>query len=263
MVREQSINAGNQDQLMSQTLAGFFANQRMSLDTTNAQSTSSNSSIANKQDTTGVGSKQWSMVHSQSNQQGLSNQSSEPPINVKQQGSKITSSDTKKSSVDDSSKVSKARNDRQQTTFEGRGGSGKPMAQQAQQQGNKTTNANSKAVSVDNSSGTSGTRNEEHQTKFDDKKGVREDLGQQRQQQGQQAKQQSNNTTKNEAKPQSSDKNGKSGSQQRQQTLNRGSETAKDNNRPAPSNSGSNNKGAKDPDTKNRAPSCGGRLILI
>jgi len=284
-VREQGVNAGNQNQPMSQTLVGFSANQIMVSDvqhgyqqmvgtkqnrqqqqwiktigdTTNVQSTISNSSDANKKDTTGVGSKQWSMVHSQSKQQGPSNQSSELPTNVKQQeqGSKITNSDPKKASVDDSSKTLKARGDKQQTIFEGREGSGKPMAQQAQQrqqQGNKTTNANSKAVSVDDSNGTSGTRNGEPQTRFEDKKDVREDLGQQGQQQGQKAKQQGINN-KNEAKPPSSDKNGKSGSQQRQQTQKKGGETVKDNEKLAPSNNNNNSKGTKDPDSRNYAPS--------
>ena len=223
-----------------------------------AQDISNSRSSMNTQDM--VGSRQWSMVHSQSKKQGPLNQSSEPTTKVKQQGQdgKINSSDPKKASVDESSKTSKARDDRQQTIFEGRESSGKPMAQQEQQrqqQGNKTTNATSRAASEDNRSMTPRTHNEEPQTKYEDKKVVREDLGQQRQRQGQQAKQQGDKIAKKDAEP--SNKNGKSDSQQ---TLNRGSENAKDSNRPVPSNG---SKGDKDQDTKSRAPSHGSRSIPI
>jgi hypothetical protein len=258
---------------MTPTFVGFYSNQRRSSDiqysrqqmmfgtrqerqqqqgsktigdTTNAQSMSKSNSTTDTQDTVGIGSKQWSSSHSQAKKQGLSNQSYEIPIREQEQGNK----------------TSKARDDRQQTIFEGREGPGKTMAQQEQQrqqQGNKTTNANSRAASEDNRSMTPRTHNEEPQTK----KGVREDLGQQRQRQGQQARQQGENTTKNEVKSQSSDKNYKSGSQQGQQILNRGSENAKDSNRPVPSNSNSGSKGAKDQDTKSCAPSHGGRSIPI
>lgn len=277
--REQGVNVGNQNQPMSQTFTGFSANQIMVSDlqygyqqmvgtrqsrqqqqwikTIDDTTTINNISDSNKKDTAGTGSRQWSLTHSQSKQQGASNQSSEPTTKVKQQGqgSKITNIDPKKASVDESSKTLKARDDWQQTMFERRESSGKPMTQQRQQQGNKTTDANSKAASEDNSGRTPRTHNEEPQTKYEDKKGVREDLGQQRQRQGQRAKQQGDNIAKKDAE--SSDKNGKSGSQQ---TLNRGSENAKDSNRPAPSNG---SKGAKDQDTKNRAPSHGGRSIPI
>jgi len=270
-VREPSVDLGDQNQPMTPTFVGFYSNQRRSSDiqyshqqmmfgtrqerqkqqgsktigdTTNAQSMSKSNSTTDTQDTVGVGSKQWSSSHSQAKKQGLSNQSSEIPIQVREQ--------------EQGNKTSKARDDRQQTIFEGREGPGKTMAQQEQQrqqQGNKTTNATSRAASEDNRSMTPRTHNEEPQTKYEDKKVVREDLGQQRQRQGQQAKQQGDKIAKKDAEP--SNKNGKSDSQQ---TLNRGSENAKDSNRSAPSNG---SKGDKDQDTKSRAPSHGGRSIPI
>jgi len=259
--RQQTMFGSGQEQGTSGR--GRQEESKSSVDDTRAQDVNSNKKIANTQDTVGVGSKQWSLTHSQSkdrqqrsnqpsqtptqkeqqakkNDDGSkarsgnksptnsqykdrgpsrpSNQPSEPPTKVKQQeqGSKTAKSDPKKASVDDSSKTSKARDDGQQTAFEGREGSGKPMAQQAQQAQRQ---------------------------------------GQQINQQGQQRQQQGNNATKGEAKPASSDKNSKSDSRQGQQTQKKGSETVKDNEKPAPSNSNNSSKGAKDPDSRNYAPS--------
>jgi hypothetical protein len=112
-VRETDVNAGNQNQPMAQTLAGFSANQIMVSDlqygyqqmvgtkqsrqqqqwiktigdTTDAQSTNSSNSTENKQDTVGVGSKQWKMTHSQSKdrQQRLFDKSSDSTTQKEQQ----------------------------------------------------------------------------------------------------------------------------------------------------------------------------------
>jgi hypothetical protein len=109
-VIESGERAGNQNQPMAQTFAGFSANHIMVSDlqygyqqmvgtksrqqwiktigdTTDAQSTSSSNSTENKQDTVGVGSKQWKMTHSQSKdrQQRLFDQSSDSTTQKEQQ----------------------------------------------------------------------------------------------------------------------------------------------------------------------------------
>ena len=136
--------------LNEQTMFGYRNDARQdsearSTERTGQQSTGNDGQAPNMQTTQGGQSKPLYIDHSQPRDQPRrsSNQSSNNQTQDRgqEQGSKTTNSDPKKESIDNSSKTSKAQNERQQTTFEGREGSGKPMtqqAQQAQQQGQQT-----------------------------------------------------------------------------------------------------------------------------
>jgi len=184
-VREPGVNAGNQNQPMAQTFAGFSANQIMVSDVqygyqqmvgtkqnrqqqqwiktigdiTNAQSTSSNSSAANKQDTTGVGSNQYNIIHSQSKdqQRRLPNQPSEAPAQREQQVKKSDDGSRGTSKSKSNSPTNSQYKDREWTSSSSQ--SAELLAKHGgQEQGSRTKDDSAKAQSTSSNMSTTKTQ---------------------------------------------------------------------------------------------------------